>query len=88
MAEEALGDGVKRVLDAESELAGYAKRGLQATRDIAQGEILREDENYAVLRPGQRKLGVHPKFIPDFEGRPSKRAIALGEGLSLDDIAT
>jgi len=86
MAEEALGDGTKQVLDAEKELAAYAQRGLQATRAIKVGEVLIEGQNYDVLRPGQQKLGAHPKHISDIEGRKACRPFALGEGLVLNEI--
>jgi len=86
MAEEALGDGTKQVLDAEKELAAYARRGLQATRAIKAGEVLIEGQNYDLLRPGQQKLGAHPKHISDIEGRKACRPFALGEGLVLNEI--
>jgi sialic acid synthase SpsE/L-amino acid N-acyltransferase YncA len=86
MAQDALGDGDKRVLPAEQELASYARRGLQATRKICAGEILKEGHNFDVLRPGQQKLGLHPRYISGVEGRAAAHAIAAGEGLSFDDI--
>jgi N-acetylneuraminate synthase len=84
-AEQALGDGIKRILDAEKELAAYARRGLQATRPIRQGDILRENDNFAVLRPGQRTLGAHPRHLDRLAGRKARRAIDTGEGLKPDD---
>jgi sialic acid synthase SpsE/RimJ/RimL family protein N-acetyltransferase len=84
-AEASLGDGVKRILPEERELSSFARRGLQATREIAAGEILREGVNYAVLRPGKQNRGVHPRFRERLEGRPSIRRIPLGDGLRLDD---
>jgi N-acetylneuraminate synthase len=85
-AEAALGDGVKRVLPEEQELASFARRGLQAVREIVPGEILREGVNYAVLRPGKQTLGVHPRFRERFEGHSSVRRIPLGDGLRLEDV--
>ncbi len=87
MAEEALGDGTKQVQEVEKELAAYARRGLQATREIGIGDLLKEGENYAVLRPGQQKLGLHPKFISRVEGHKALRSLAVGEGLSLEDLS-
>ncbi len=87
MAEEALGDGTKHVQDVEKELAAYARRGLQATQEIAIGEVLTEGENYGVLRPGQQTLGLHPKFISKVEGHKALRRLAIGEGLSLEDVS-
>jgi N-acetylneuraminate synthase len=86
LAEATLGDGVKRVLPEEQELAAFARRGLQATREIAPGEILREGVNYAILRPGKQTLGVHPRLRERFEGHPSMRRIPLGDGLRLEDV--
>ena len=87
MAEQALGDGIKRVQAAEEELAAYARRGLQATREIKKDDILRENENFAILRPGQQTLGAHPRHLARFAGRKARRAIKAGEGLRLDDAA-
>lgn len=87
LAEQALGDGLKRVLADEQELAAFARRGLQATRAIASGETLREGENFAILRPGQQRLGAHPRHLERFEGRPAARAIPAGEGLQIGDAA-
>lgn len=87
MAEEALGDGTKQIQDVERELATYARRGLQATREIGIGEVLIEGQNYGVLRPGQQKLGLHPKFIPSVEGHKVLRKLQIGEGLSLEDVS-
>jgi HAD superfamily hydrolase (TIGR01509 family) len=86
-AEESLGDGVKEVLPAERELAAYARRGLQATAPIAAGEVLREGKNFAILRPGQQKLGAHPRYLDRVEGRVAIRPMAQGEGIALDDGA-
>jgi N-acetylneuraminate synthase len=87
LAEQALGDGIKRVLDTEEELAAYARRGLQATRAIAKGDVLRENENFAILRPGQRTLGAHPRHLDRLAGRKARRAVKAGEGLKPDDAA-
>ncbi len=87
MAEQALGDGVKRVLESEEELVGFARRGLQVTRMIAPGEVLREGENFAVLRPGKQKRGLHPRHLAEIEGRKAARALMIGTGLALDDVA-
>lgn len=83
--ELALGDGVKAVHPVENELADYARRGVQAIRDIAPGERLREGKNFAILRPGKQTLGAHPRHLERIEGRTARRAIALGEGIGPDD---
>ena len=80
-----LGDGAKRVLGVEEELADYARRGLQALRPIAVGEILREGDAFAVLRPGKQRLGLHARYRDQIEGRKAVRAVAAGEGLQEGD---
>lgn len=87
-AEQAGGDGIKRVLPEERELAAFARRGLQALRDIAVGEVLREGEHFAILRPGKQRLGLHPRYLGEVEGRSVRRSIAADSGLSLDDLET
>jgi sialic acid synthase SpsE/RimJ/RimL family protein N-acetyltransferase len=84
-AEVTLGDGTKRVLGVEEELADYARRGLQALRPIAVGEILREGDAFAVLRPGKRRLGLHARHRDRIEGRKAIRAVAAGDGLREGD---
>lgn len=84
-AEQALGDGVKRVLPAEEELFAYARRRVQAIRPVAKGETLREDVNIAILRPGRQRAGVHPRRLAELEGRKAARDIALGDGIQPGD---
>jgi N-acetylneuraminate synthase len=83
--ERTLGDGVKGVLSCEEELANYARRGVQVTRPVARGDVLKEGVNIAILRPGQRKLGVHPRHLGEMEGKRAKRDIGLGEGIQRGD---
>jgi len=86
LAEQALGDGIKRVLPEEEELAEFARRRLQATRDIRPGDLLQEGQNFDILRPGKQPRGEHPRNIARFEGRKATRAIAAGHGLTLADV--
>ncbi len=85
-AEQAAGDGIKRVLPEERELAAFARRGLQALRDIAPGNVLHEGRDFAILRPGKQSLGLHPRHLTEVEGSRARRPIAAGSGLALDDI--
>ena len=84
-ASEALGARVKSVHPLEEELASFAQRGLQAIRPIKPGDTLAEDENVAILRPGNQPKGVHPRHIGEIEGRPATRALLPGEGLRAGD---
>ncbi|MCB9477459.1 MAG: GNAT family N-acetyltransferase [Deltaproteobacteria bacterium] len=86
-AEMMRGSGLKVVHQAESELAKFARRGLQATQPIAAGDLLMEGRNIDILRPGQRSLGAHPRHLPVIEGRVATRDIALGDGVRLEDTA-
>lgn len=85
-AEQAAGDGLKRILPEERELASFARRGLQALRDIAAGEVLHEGDAFAILRPGKQRLGLHPRHLAAVEGRRVRRPVAAGCGLSLADL--
>jgi sialic acid synthase SpsE len=84
-AEKMLGTGIKEVLPAESELRSYARRGIQATRNVAKGELLREGVNIDILRPGKQRIGVHPRFLSELEGKRSARDIGLGDGIGHGD---
>ena len=84
-AEEALGAGDKVVQSAEQELAAFARRGVQATRDVAPGDELCEGVNVDILRPGRQTLGVHPRHLPEIEARRATRALGAGEGLRPGD---
>jgi len=86
-AEQAYGEEVKSVTPVESELASFARRGVQAVRDLAPGDLLAEGQTIAILRPGQRRPGVHPRFLEQIEGRRATRAIAAGDGLQPGDWA-
>jgi sialic acid synthase SpsE/RimJ/RimL family protein N-acetyltransferase len=83
--EASRGPGIKEVLPAEAELRAFARRGLQATRAIKKGEVLREGINFDILRPGKRKQGVHPRHIDAVQGRRSLRDIELGDGILVTD---
>lgn len=86
-AEAARGMGVKNVAAAERELAAFARRGIQALCPIAKGEVLREGRNIDILRPGKQRLGIHPRYVEQIEGRSATRDIAAGDGLQLGDWA-
>lgn len=84
--ERARGRAGKEIHAAERELYAFARRGLQATRAISAGEVIKLNENVAILRPGKRTLGAHPRYLERLEGRRMRRAIALGEGVAVDDV--
>lgn len=68
--EKALGDGVKKVSASERQNISVARKSIVASRDIAKGELLTE-ENLAVKRPG---TGISPMRWEDIvnKARASK----------------
>lgn len=84
-AELMSGQGGKEILPVEQELAAFARRGLQAVRDIKAGQVLREGDNYNILRPGRQKPGLHPKYIDRCEGKAAAKDIPAGQGLEVGD---
>ena len=84
--EACLGDDRKDVGEAERELAEFARRGLQATRTINVGDALALGDNVEILRPGNKRLGLHPRYLPKIEGRRARRRVVLGDGIDWDDF--
>ncbi|MBZ0270435.1 N-acetylneuraminate synthase family protein [bacterium] len=80
-AEAMRGSGEKVVLPEEQELHAFARRCVQATRDIQKGDILREGENIDILRPGKQRPGAHPRWLARIEGRRAARDILAGDGV-------
>jgi sialic acid synthase SpsE len=78
---DALGRVFYGLEDAEGKVSA-GKRSIYAARDIAPGEPFTE-ENIRVIRPG---YGLHPRHYQDLMGKPTRRAIALGEPLGQQDI--
>lgn len=83
--EQALGTAEKFVQTAEEELYSFARRVVQAIQPIARGEILREGVNIDILRPGKQNAGLHPKYLPEIEGKSATRDIPLGDGIGQGD---
>lgn len=81
-----LGAPVKKIAPCDEELRSFAKRGVQAIRDIAVGEELREGDNVAILRPGRQKLGMLPRHLLGLSGRRFIRAVPTGYGVQLADL--
>lgn len=84
-AELMLGSEMKVVHEDELELRKFARRGLQAIKNIVKGDTLHEGKNIEILRPGQQVLGVHPKFLTEIEGKKAKRDIPIGSGIQPED---
>jgi len=84
-AEKAKGKRFKTILKIEEELRNFAVRSVQATKNISEGEILKEKVNIDLLRPGNQKRGAEGRFLFMINGKKSKRKIMSGEGITLDD---
>jgi N-acetylneuraminate synthase len=82
MAEKAKGSGIKEILKEELELQKFAKRSIQAIRDISKGEILQEGINFEVLRPGNNSRGLEPRFLSEVNGKKATKDIKSGEGIT------
>lgn len=85
LAEQMKRGYVKEVHPSELQLRNFARRGIQAIQAIPPGAVFREGENIAILRPGQQPLGIHPKFLPQIEGKKAAHAIPLGQGIQPGD---
>lgn len=79
--EEMKGSPYKNILGSEKELYLFCRRGIQALHDIRPGEILEINKNIAVLRPGKRTVGLHPKYLPLVQGKKALSLINKGEGI-------
>ncbi len=83
-ADRTKGTGEKIVLDVEKELKQFATRAIQAKKNISKGEIF-NDDNIALLRPGERKRGAEARYYYTILGRKSLKNISEGDGIILED---
>ena len=84
-AEQMVGSSHKCITPSEQEMFDFGRRRVQAVRDIRAGDLFQEGGNVDILRPGNQKKGVHPKFLSALKGRVAKRDIAIGEGIQEGD---
>lgn len=85
-AEKMKGSGYKSIHPSEEELRRFAKRGIQAIQNIKAGTLFKEGENIAILRPGNKPQGIHPRFLEKIEGKTAKREIPIGDGIRHGDF--
>lgn len=83
--ERVLGSGEKRVEDIEGELCDAARRYIQAAQDIEAGERI-EQEDVAILRPGDETNGLPPKYRDEVIGCRAATKIHKGEGITWDNV--
>jgi len=80
-AENAMGSGLKDVLPEELELKKFAKRSIQALKNISKGEIFHEGINFDILRPGNNSQGLSPQFLKEVQGKKSIKNYNAGDGI-------
>ena len=81
-ADKSKGNGEKIVLDEEQELLLFAKRKIQAIKNIQRGDILKEGFNFEILRPGNRVRGLEPRFLDKINGKKSTKDVLKGDGIT------
>ena len=81
-ADKSKGNGEKIVLDEEQELLLFAKRKIQAIKNIQRGDILKEGFNFEILRPGNRVRGLEPRFLDKVNGKKSTKDVLKGDGIT------
>ncbi len=85
--ERMLGSYEKSIQREEKPQYEFMRRGLQALCEIKKGDVFKEDVNYAILRPGNQRLGIHPKHLLMLEGKKASRTIPSGDGIQIGDWA-
>ena len=80
-----LGESVRKTFKDEEIPRNFAHRCIFAIKDIKKGEILNE-ENIAVLRPGNEKRGLEPKYYYTIMGRRATKNILRYKSIIWDDV--
>lgn len=83
--EKALGNGEKKVLEAEKELHDMGKRRIHATSKIKEKEVI-SDENIDILRSGKQENGLSPKYHSEILGRRAVEIIEKSEGITWEKL--
>jgi N-acetylneuraminate synthase len=81
----ALGAGGKSILNVEKELYEKARRAIHAVKGIEKGDNF-TSENIKILRSGERKAGLHPKFYDEILTKTASRSVEKGDGIHWDDV--
>jgi N-acetylneuraminate synthase/N,N'-diacetyllegionaminate synthase len=80
--EEALGDGIKRLTDAEEKNKKILRRSIVAKVNISRGGVLTK-EMLDLKRPG---FGIAPKYLNKIIGKKAKKDIRVDELITLDKL--
>lgn len=86
IAEKIKGIKEKKVLREEKTLQRFAKRSIQAIKQINKGEKIVLGKNVDVLRPGNQLRGEEPRFLEKIIGGKTNRKIKAGEGVNTKDL--
>lgn len=81
-AKTTLGNQTKQIVDEEIELRRFASRTIQSIKQIKKGDILKEGENFDILRPGNKIKGISPMYLKEIEGKKSTKDIQIGDGIT------
>jgi len=80
-----LGSSERRTYPVEKYVREFAYRGWFATKRIKKGEKLTKG-NTAVLRPGEKKVGIHPRYSDLLKGARAIKAIPAGTGVQWNHL--
>ena len=83
---KSIGNPIKKIHDDEKELRIFAHRAIQSTKIIEIGEKFVLGKNVEILRPGNRKRGMDPRYLQKIINKKSRRRIKSGDGITLNDI--
>ena len=81
-AKIALGSKTKEIVNEEIELRKFASRAIQSITHISKGDILKEGENFDILRPGNKIRGLEPMYLEKIEGKKATKDIKIGDGIT------
>jgi sialic acid synthase SpsE len=81
-----LGDGVKRLARSEQSNFGRSNRSILATRDIAAGEPIGDDNAAALRSEKNLEPGLSPFHWDDIRGTRAARNIADGSGIRWEHL--
>ena len=86
MAEGILGSSARETFSSEAYVRNFAYRSLFAIDKIKKGEKFGK-KNLAVLRSGDKKPGLHPRYFDLLiSGHKATREIELGSAICWDDV--
>jgi sialic acid synthase SpsE len=83
---EVLGDGVKRLAQAEERFYATTRRSLHTLEEIAAGERLTRERICIVRSERNLRPGLGPEHLEAVSGAVARRRIPAGEGITWEDL--